>query len=159
MTSTVDDDALLAQVHAEEQELQFPRFDHAAAWALGQWLVATATERQLPIAVSIRFGRQRVFHAALPGSSADNDGWLDRKYRSVEYFGTASLAVGASFRKKGRDFATSSGLDPSRYCDSGGAFPLLVGGMLAGVVGVSGLTQLEDHALVVEALRVAAAKV
>jgi uncharacterized protein (UPF0303 family) len=153
MSNDTDDDALLARVRAEEQELRFARFDHAAAWTLGSWLVTTGVERQHPIAISIRFGRQRVFHAALAGSSAENDGWLDRKIASVELFGTSSLAVGASFRARGRDFAASSGLDQTRYTDSGGAFPLNVGGLVAGVVAVSGLTQLEDHDLVVEALR------
>jgi uncharacterized protein (UPF0303 family) len=150
---TGDDDRLLTQVHGEEAELQFQRFDNADAWELGCWLVATGLEREQPIAISINFGRQRVFHAALPGSSADNDAWIDRKFRSVEHFGTASLAVGASFRSRGRDFATESGLDPRKYSCFGGAFALRVNGRLIGVVGVSGMSELEDHALVVEALR------
>jgi uncharacterized protein (UPF0303 family) len=146
------DEEILERVAQEERELRFAEFDYEDAWALGTSLVVLARERAHPIAIAIGFGRQRVFHAALIGSSADNDAWIDRKMRSVEHFGTASLAVGARFRSRGRDFATHSGLDPREYSTYGGAFPLRVGGRIVGVVGVSGLSEADDHALVVEAL-------
>jgi uncharacterized protein (UPF0303 family) len=44
-------------------------------------------------------------------------------------------------------------LDPDLYAAHGGAFPVNVRGVgVVGTVAVSGLPQLEDHALVVEVL-------
>ena len=139
---------------AEEAELVFDRFTLDDAWALGVRLRAAAAERGLPVAIAIWFGPQRVFHAALPGASADNDGWLDRKHRVVERFGQASLLVGESFRANGEDFDTHARLDPREYAAHGGVVPIrLEGGVVIGAVGVSGLPQQDDHDLVVEHLR------
>lgn len=139
---------------AEEAELVFDRFTLDDAWALGIRLRASAAERGLPIAIAIWFGPQRVFHVALPGASADNDGWLDRKHRVVERYGRASLLIGEAFRANGEDFDTHARLDPREYAAHGGVVPLRVaGGTVIGAVGVSGLPQQEDHDLVVEHLR------
>ncbi|PRH76769.1 heme-degrading domain-containing protein [Streptomyces solincola] len=148
-----DDERLVTEVTAQQQELVLPRFTHEDAWALGSLLVELARERRLPVAVDIRRGPQQLFHAALPGSSADNDAWIDRKRRVVERYGDSSLLVGARFRARGRAFDADSRLDLDRYAAHGGSFPLIV--RETGVVGsvtVSGLPQRDDHALVVEAL-------
>lgn len=151
---------LLGRLEAEDDELRFPAFTHDDAWELGTRLRATAADRGLPVAIAIWFGTQRVFHAALPGTSADNDGWLDRKHRVVERFGRSSLRVGEEFRAKGEDFDTHARLDPQLYAAHGGVVPLrLVSGALIGAVGVSGLPQLDDHELVVEHLRAMLAEV
>ncbi|MEV4916570.1 heme-degrading domain-containing protein [Streptomyces tirandamycinicus] len=143
----------IAALEAQEARLTFSRFTHEDAWALGSALVELARERQAPVAIDIRRGRQQLFHCALAGSSADNDAWIDRKRRVVERYGESSLLVGSRFRAKGTTFEESSRLDPDRYAAHGGSFPVRVDG--AGVIGtvtVSGLPQAEDHAMVVEAL-------
>ncbi len=112
-----------------------------------------ARERQAPVAVDIHRAGQQLFHAALPGSTPDNDAWITRKRRVVERYGSASYLVGARFRAKGTTFEESSRLDPDEYAAHGGSFPITVEN--AGVIGsvtVSGLPQLEDHRFVVEAL-------
>jgi uncharacterized protein (UPF0303 family) len=142
------------QLIAEEQELQFVRFSYDDAWRLGSSLRAAAVERELPVAIGIVFGGQRVFHTALPGSSADNDGWLERKTRVALRFGRASLTVGESFREVGKDFDTAARLDPALYAAHGGVVPIRIRDAgIIGVAGVSGLPQRDDHALVVEHLR------
>ncbi len=139
---------------AQEAELAFDGFDDDVAWRLGVHLVDAARARSLPVAVTIRRGPQRLFHAALPGASADNDAWLDRKCRVVERFGRSSLAMGAAARAKGRGFGETFLLDECEYAAHGGAFPVTVRGTgVVGVVAVSGLPQYEDHAFVVEQLR------
>ncbi|MFJ5047747.1 heme-degrading domain-containing protein [Streptomyces sp. NPDC088719] len=143
----------LTELIAQERRLTLPRFSHDDAFALGSLLVALARERQAPVAIDIRRGAQQLFHAALPGSSADNDAWIDRKRKVVERYGESSFLVGARFRAKGTTFEESSRLDPDTYAAHGGSFPIAVEG--AGVIGtvtVSGLPQAEDHAMVVEAL-------
>jgi uncharacterized protein (UPF0303 family) len=137
----------------DEEELRFQRFDLDDAWELGSLLVGTARERNLPIGIGIQLGRQRAFHAALPGSSTNNNAWVGRKLNVVAFYDHASYAVGALYRMQGKDFASQSGLDPRKYSPYGGAFPLRIGQTLVGAVGVSGLPQEDDHALVVEMLR------
>ena len=145
---------LLERLVAEEAELQFLRFTLDDAWLLGSRLRAAAAAAGHPVAIAIWMGPQRVFHAALPGSSADNDGWLDRKHRVVERFGRASLLVGESFRANGEDFDTRARLDPSKFAAHGGVVPIrLRESGVIGAVGVSGLPQQDDHDFVIAELR------
>ncbi|MET7703087.1 heme-degrading domain-containing protein [Streptomyces sp. NPDC005485] len=143
----------IAELEEQERRLTLPHFDHDDAWTLGSLLVELARQRRAPVAIDIRRGGQQLFHAALPGSTPDNDAWIDRKRRVVERYGCSSYLVGSRFRAKGTTFEDSSRLDPDTYAAHGGAFPITVEG--AGVIGtvvVSGLPQIEDHAMVVEAL-------
>ncbi|MFF9123024.1 heme-degrading domain-containing protein [Streptomyces sp. NPDC014889] len=151
--STPTDTPGIEELEAQERRLVLPRFTYDDAWTLGSLLVELARERQAPVAVDIHRAGQQLFHAALPGSTPDNDAWIARKRRVVERYGSASYLVGARFRAKGTSFEASSRLDPDVYAAHGGSFPLHV--ECAGVIGavtVSGLPQLEDHRLVVEAL-------
>jgi len=143
----------MAELVAQEQRLQFTRFDNDDAWRLGCLLVELARERALAVTIDVRRGEQQLFHCALPGTSADNDAWIERKIRVVRRYGSSSYLVGQKFRDQGSSFEEKSRLDPDRYAAHGGAFPVLVAGVgLVGTVAVSGLPQLEDHLLVVEAL-------
>lgn len=140
-------------LRAQEQRLVFARFDNSTAWELGCRMVAAARDRQLPVVVSIERNGQRLFHAALPGTSADNDAWVDRKVRVVRRFGRSSFLVGCQFRADGGSFEEKSRLDPDRYAAHGGSFPLTIRGVgVVGSVTVSGLPQADDHAFVVEQL-------
>ncbi|MET9221675.1 heme-degrading domain-containing protein [Streptomyces sp. NPDC088197] len=143
----------VAELVAQEAELVFPRFTHDDAWRLGSLLVEMAREGGAAVTVDIRRGGQQLFHHALDGTTPDNDAWLARKARVVERYHASSLLVGERFRAKGGSFEESSRLDPDLYAAHGGAFPLRVAGVgVVGVVAVSGLPQVEDHALVVAAL-------
>lgn len=143
-------DELLAQ----EESLVFAHFTHDDAWALGSLLVELARERELPVAIDIRRGDQQLFHHARPGTAPDNATWIERKVNVVRRFGHSSLLIGQRHRERGTTFEDATGLPRDTYAAHGGAFPVAVAG--AGVVGtvtVSGLPQVDDHALVVEALR------
>ncbi|MDX3383587.1 heme-degrading domain-containing protein [Streptomyces niveiscabiei] len=143
----------LDELKSQERRLVFRQFTYEDAWALGSLLVGLAREREAPVAIDIHRAGQQLFHAALPGSSPDNDAWIARKRRVVERYGSASYRVGAEFRAKGTTFEESSRLDPDTYAAHGGSFPVTVEGVgVIGAVTVSGLPQLEDHRLVVEAL-------
>lgn len=145
---------LLERIQAEERDLVLPRFDLADAWALGSRMREAALSAGLPIVIGITLGEARVFHTALPGSSADNDDWLDRKTRVARRYARSSYGVGQSFKAVGRDFDVDARLDRSRYAAHGGVFPITIAGVgVVGTVGVSGLPQAEDHAFAVEHLR------
>ena len=144
---------LLDELEAQESRLVFDRFDEQVAWQVGVALRDAGRAAALPIAISIRRNGQELFHAALPGASADNDGWLARKSAVVDRYGRSSLRVGEEFRVNGGSFDEDSRLDTRLYAAHGGAFPVIVRGTgCVGSIAVSGLPQLEDHRLVVETL-------
>ena len=146
-------DPTLEEVAAEEAELQFPRFTEDDAWALGSALVATARAADAPVAIDVRRNGHQLFHAALAGSSPDNDRWIERKARVVDRFGHSSLYVRLLCERDGTTLEEKFLLDPRRFAAHGGAFPLLVRGVgPVGTVVVSGLPQVEDHRMVVAAL-------
>ena len=150
----MSDRELLDELEAQEARLVLESFDETDAWELGAALREAAIAQGLPVAISVRRNGQRLFHTALPGASADNDGWLDRKCAVVERYGRSSLRVGEQFRVSGKTFEGDSRLDPAIYAAHGGAFPIVVRGTgCIGSVAVSGLPQLEDHRLVVEILQ------
>jgi uncharacterized protein (UPF0303 family) len=149
-----DAEPSLADLAAEEEELQFATFTAEDAWELGAGLVTAARRSALPVAVDITRNRHQLFHAALAGATPDNDVWIRRKTRVVNRFGHSTLYLRQAARERGTTFEEQYGLDPLRYAAHGGGFPILVRGVgPVGVVVVSGLPQLEDHRMVVAALR------
>ena len=153
-SSSSDIAATIARVEGEERDLEFTRFDNDDAWRLGCLLVELAQERGLPVTVDIRRGPQQLFHAAMPGTTPDNDSWVERKVRVVERFGASSYLMGMRARAKGITFAAQHDLPLQEYAAHGGCFPVRVRDVgVIGTVTVSGLPQAEDHALVVEAVR------
>jgi uncharacterized protein (UPF0303 family) len=143
-----------AELLAQEESLVFAGFTHDDAWRLGSLLVELARERDLPVAIDIRRGDQQLFHHARPGTSPDNDSWIERKSNVVRRFGHSSLLIGQRHRDRGTTFEEATGLPRATYAAHGGAFPITVAGAgVIGVVTVSGLPQIDDHSLVVEALQ------
>jgi uncharacterized protein (UPF0303 family) len=148
------DDHSLNSLLLEEERLVFLSFDFETAWLLGAQMRSAALEAEMPFAMAIRLHGQRLFHAALPGSSANNDLWLARKCAVVDLFGHSSYYVGCLTRAEGKeDFNVAHRLDPATYAAHGGAFPILIRGTgCVGTVAVSGLPQIEDHQFVVAQL-------
>jgi uncharacterized protein (UPF0303 family) len=147
-------DPELAELLAQEEELQFTTFTNATAWELGCALVDAAQRDRLAVTVDIRRSDHQLFHAALPGTAPDNDVWIERKNRVVRRFGHSSFYVGSRHRIDGTDFAARELVDPREYAAHGGAFPVIVRDVgVVGTVAVSGLPQADDHRLVVEVLR------
>lgn len=150
---TDDIQALIARIEAQERALVFHGFSNDDAWALGSILVELARERVLAVTIDITRGEQQLFHAAMPGTSAHNDAWITRKTRTVREFGVSSLLAGQRAKLGGHSFEAAPWIDPMRYAGHGGSFPITVAGVgVVGTVTVSGLPQLEDHALAVEAV-------
>jgi uncharacterized protein (UPF0303 family) len=150
---TDDTAALIGTLEEQERHLVLTHFDNTDAWRLGSLLVDLASRRGLPVAVDIRRGTQQLFHAALPGSTADNDAWITRKIRVVERFAASSYLVGRRLAGRGEELGSGHGVDPADYAAHGGAFPIRIRDVgVVGVITVSGLPQADDHALVVEAL-------
>lgn len=142
----------IEDLEAEARKLILPRWDEAVALDLGLTLLDFAHARGLPVVIDIRDASRTYFHAALPGATPQNDLWARRKSATALAFHEASLLVGKRMAAKSQTVA-DHGLSPETHATHGGAIPVVAAG--AGVVAaatVSGLPQVEDHALVAEAL-------
>jgi uncharacterized protein (UPF0303 family) len=150
--STGDDVAFtLDEIELQERTLQFSTFTNDDAWALGSAFVTAARQDGLAIVIEISRGGQTLFHAALPGTSPDNDTWIARKSRVVLRFGHSSLYMGQQCRDAGTTFEERYGLPLTEYAAHGGGLPLTIKDVgVVGVIAVSGLPQLLDHRLVVD---------
>lgn len=143
----------LEKIALQERELRLPRFDAQAAWDLGSRLHAIALERGLSIVIDVRRFGHPLFYAALEGTTPDNFEWVRRKTNAVARFHRSSYGIGMTLKLKNTTLLERYGLPVADYAADGGSFPLVVES--AGIVGcvtVSGLSQREDHNLVVEAL-------
>ena len=147
------DETLLAELLQQESRLQLERFDNDDAYHLGTMLVERARAERLPLTIDLTRVHQQLFHAALPGTTINNDQWVRRKAAVVYRFAHSSLYMGVSCRQRGLTLAQRYGVDTADFAASGGAFPIAVRGVgLVGTVAVSGLAEEEDHRLVVATL-------
>jgi uncharacterized protein (UPF0303 family) len=154
VTEPADLQALIAHLEQQQEQLQFSRFTNDDAWDLGSLLVGVAQARGLVLTVDIRRHGHQLFHAALPGTTPDNDIWIERKIRVVNRFGNSSYLVGRRLALADRVLDEGAGVEPILYAPHGGSFPIIVRDVgVVGTVTVSGLPQADDHALVVEVLR------
>jgi uncharacterized protein (UPF0303 family) len=149
-----DQQALIASLEAQEEQLVFNRFSNEDAWRLGSAMVSAAIERALPITIDIRRHGQQLFHVALPGTTAENDSWIDRKVNVVNRFAAASYLVGRRLAARGSALDEALGVEPRLFAAHGGAFPIRIRDVgVVGTVTVSGLPQADDHAFVTEMIR------
>ena len=145
--------AWLERLEAEHVELQLESFDRADSWRLGRAIVERGLQEFLPIAVDVRTATGVLFHASLPGATADNDEWVARKAATVLRFETSSALLEARSAISERDMFEPGWLDPAVYALAGGAVPVRVRGVgVVAVATVSGLASADDHDLVVQAL-------
>jgi uncharacterized protein (UPF0303 family) len=142
---------MLEQVRAERSLLTFASLDRTSARRLGEAVAALGEREDLPITVAVHLGEQHVYHAALEGTTAANDGWVERKRNTVLHHEVTSFEVALTTRLAGRD---PSWLDPGRFAVASGAVPLWVCGLMVGTLALSGLTQAEesDHLAVIRGI-------
>ena len=134
----------LEDLLGEESELVLPTLSEQVAYDLGRRATDTAWTESLTVVVGIWRGEHQLFHAALPGSTQDNDEWLQRKGRTVTRFEHSSLYMGQLCRDQDATLSAKFLLAASEYAAHGGAVPLRVQGAgVVGWMGVSGLPQLE----------------
>ena len=146
-------DALLDKIISQEKTLVFDAFSFETAHEIGERLYRTAYDRKLPVAIDITRSGHQLYHAALPGSTPDNDAWILRKSRVVMRFGHSSYYWGLHLEKSGMTMEANYFLNSNDFAAHGGSFPITLKDTgVIGTITVSGLPSEEDHALVVEIL-------
>lgn len=138
----------------EQDSLQLNRFDYDQAWTLGTLIRERAVAARAPVGISVTHGEALVFLALMPGATPDNLDWMARKRAVALRFHRSSLAMRLAAEAGGYDFNALYRLPEADFVASGGGLPLILrGGTLIGTVAVSGLPDVEDHKMVVAALR------
>lgn len=137
----------------EEQLLVLPDLSLKSAIEIGEIAKSLGTQRSLPIAVEVRIGDWIVYHASLPGSTSENQWWIDRKARVVLLKHHSTIYERVSAEERGVDWHKENNLLDETHAIHGGGLPLITKGEgFVGVLLVSGLPQVEDHLLGVEIL-------
>ena len=72
-----------SQLLQEEKILELPNLSISDYLEIGEIAKSFGTQRGLPIAVEVRIGDWIIYHASLPGSTSENQWWIDRKARVV----------------------------------------------------------------------------
>ena len=135
----------------EELLLTLPALDVADAVEIGEIAKSFGTQRGLPIAVEVRIGDWIIYHASLPGSTSENQWWIDRKARVVLLKHHSSLFERVSAEERGVDWHKENNLLDETHAIHGGGLPLITKNEgFVGVLLISGLPQVEDHLLGVE---------
>lgn len=143
----------LKTIALQEEKLQFDSFDATAAFEVGARIKALATKRGVAVAIDIQLHDWPLFYFAMAGTTPNNADWVRRKRNVVRRFHRSSYAIGLQLKQQKTTLAERYGVNPGDYVAAGGGFPLKLRGTgCVGAVTVSGLSQQEDHELVVEVL-------
>jgi uncharacterized protein (UPF0303 family) len=137
----------------EELLLTPPALDVADAVEIGEIAKSFGVMRGLPIAVEVRLGDWIIYHVSLPGSTAENQWWIDRKARVVMLKQHSTMYERVSTEERGVDWHKENNLLDKTHAIHGGGLPLITkSDGFVGVLLISGLPQVEDHLLGVEVL-------
>jgi len=137
----------------EEMRLTLPSLTVTDALEIGEIAKLFGHDRSLPIAVEVRFGDWIIYHASLPGSTAENQWWIDRKARVVNLKKHSTMYERVSAQERGVDWHKENNLLDETHAIHGGGLPLITKNEgFVGVLLISGLPQVEDHLLGVEVL-------
>jgi uncharacterized protein (UPF0303 family) len=137
----------------QERKLVLPTLSILDAIEIGEIAKSFGVQRGLPIAVEVRIGDWIIYHASLPGSTSENQWWIDRKARVVMLKHHSTIYERVSAQERGVDWHKENNLLDETHAIHGGGLPLITKGEgFVGVLLVSGLPQVEDHLLGVEVL-------
>jgi len=137
----------------EELKLSLPSLSVEGAVEIGEIAKSFGVARGLPIAVEVRLGDWIIYHASLPGSTAENQWWIDRKARVVLLKHHSTMYERVSAQERGVDWHNENNLLDETHAIHGGGLPLITKDQgFVGVLLISGLPQVDDHLLGVEVL-------
>jgi uncharacterized protein (UPF0303 family) len=135
------------------KKLVVTKFTNTTALEMGLKIVNLAKSKNQNIAVKIERLNYTIFLHIGDHLPADKHHWLDRKANVAKHFEESSLSVKNDLVEGNMTLEKTFGLSGKTFLSKGGAIPIFVeeAGMVA-VITVSGLTDEEDHNIIVEAL-------
>ena len=137
----------------EEKSLILPSLKVEDGLEIGGIANSFGVLRNLPIAVEVRIGDWMIYHTSLPGSTAANQDWINRKARVVQLKHHSTLYERVNAQVLNFDWFKEHNLTEDTHAIHGGGIPLItqVDGFL-GCLLISGLPQVDDHLFGVEVL-------
>jgi uncharacterized protein (UPF0303 family) len=142
-------DVLLTQ----EKKLTLDTLEISNALEIGEIAKTIGLSRSLPIAVEVRLLDWLIYHASLPGSTKENQHWIDRKARVVALKQHSTLYERINAEERGVDWHKENNVLDQTHAIHGGGLPLITQDEgFVGILLISGLLQTEDHFLGVEVL-------
>ena len=139
-------------IKKQEENLVFKSFSNEDALEIGLSIIEFAKKIKKSVAINIVKNGQTVFHYAMDGTSSDQDEWIKKKSNVVLRHHHSSYYMRLYNELKNRSYFEFYSVSPFDYAIHGGAFPIAIEGTgVIGVITVSGLSQEEDHELIVEA--------
>jgi uncharacterized protein (UPF0303 family) len=138
---------------SEEEKLRLTDLSILNLIEIGNLATLIGIERKLPLAIELRLGDWIIYHASLPGSTEENQWWIDRKARVVLLKHHSTIYERVSAEERGVDWHKENNLLDETHAIHGGGLPLITkDDGFVGVLLISGLPQVEDHLLGVEVL-------
>ncbi|MET0780830.1 MAG: heme-degrading domain-containing protein [Microbacterium sp.] len=149
---SADRSARIAELEKQEKDLVFSSFDQTDAWRLGSLIADRARTDSSPVAIDIRRPGFILFRCALPGSTPDQQTWIDGKSAVVLRMEAGTALLAERFAEHGID-AAAGWLPLPDYAVAGGSFPVRVHGVgVVAAVTVSGMSSDADHDLIVSSI-------
>ncbi|WP_196887552.1 heme-degrading domain-containing protein [Aureivirga sp. CE67] len=135
------------------KKIELNQFDNRIGLKLGLDILKLAKEKNKNIAIQIERLNHIVFSYVDNNLPADKHNWMRRKSNIAKHFEESSLSVKHDLKNGNMTLSETFALDEKDYLAKGGAIPIFVknAGMVA-VITVSGLSDEEDHQIIVEAL-------
>lgn len=129
-----------------EQELSFETFTNDMAIAFMHNVLSIVKRDNLkPIRIRVTLDDDIICQYLMEGKKGEM--WLDRKQLTVLESNHSSLYVA----RHSEDYAYM--LNNDNYAVCGGGFPLIINNEVRGTFIISGLADIEDHQLIIDALR------
>jgi len=137
----------------QEALLVIPTLNVIDSLEIGDIARSLAASRKLPIVIEVRIQNWITYKVALPGSTPENQRWIDRKARVVMLKHHSTMYENLSAQERGVDWHKENNVLEETYAIHGGGLPLVSRDKgFVGVLLISGLPQVEDHLLGVEVL-------
>lgn len=136
------------------KKIELDSFSNKLALQMGLQIVELATSRQLHIGIKISRLNHDVFLYLDDSLPADKHLWLNRKANVAKHFEESSLSVKNDLINGNMTLEKTFALDSKNYIAKGGAIPIFVKGAgMVATITVSGLKDIDDHQIIVEALQ------
>ena len=141
------------RVLAQQEKLIFSKFDLEELHKIGAYALELFERKDYPMAVEIRISDWKALHISFPGTSPENDWWMNRKSKVVNLTGNSSLYERLLSEEGKYDWFEKKKVSEEDFAIHGGGFPIKTEKIgLIGVILVSGLPHLMDHQIAYELL-------
>ena len=135
------------------KQIYLEKFCNSTSLEMGLAVIKLAKKRKLSIAIEIARLNHTVFLFIADQLPADKHHWLRRKANVAIQFEESSLYVKHCLKDLNSTLYDTFGRCESKFIAKGGSIPIFVKGSgLIATITVSGLTDEEDHNIIVDAL-------